>query len=197
MRPSEVPARDWHLYFNGTIMRHDEHGIVNVQVSEQHIYWKRVGRQSWIPAEPGTLSCVWPTCGAVNYDGRAMFVGRRSRREARRSASMNHYYIGWDGTATESGTINGRLLRYLCYPDPYPSFEFSVEALRTGARHSVAVTPELIMLPHSEGVAIVYKSDSAGVLKIGEENEFIPTVNGSPASRRAIFRLRKEGWLCH
>jgi len=94
--------------------------------------------------------------------------------------------------------MNNVLLRYICHPDEFPSFEFAMEALSTGARESVAITPELILLPDSKGFGVVYKTDAAGVLK--PENEgfmFTPIIEGAPAARRAIFKLQKEGMLCH
>ncbi len=196
MRPNEVPRRDWSLYYNNTIMQHDRFGIVSVQQSESNLLYR--GNGDWRVADPSELECVWPTACAINYASRGLYIARRARREARRSASVGHYYVGWS-PASVGDSCSVAMLRYLCFPDAYPTYDFAFEALLSNSRESVAVSPEMILVAsHQDNCCeVVYKTEMAGTLERRDRGySFEPLVEGTPAARRAAFRLQKEGLLC-
>lgn len=200
MNPADVAARDWHLYFNGTWMLHEKLGVVRVSVDGHQLYARKGGSIGKC-VEPEELTSLWPMPRAINYADQGVYVGRRARREARRSATQNHYFIMW-----QEGhfCLDTKMMRQLCFPDEYPSLEWCRKALNTQEVNSVAWTPELILssttVPDRYG--LVCKGFEAGIVEYNEdEGSFIPVVEDgeivSQAMRRAMFKLDKGGYLCH
>lgn len=199
MRPSDVPTRDWNLYYNHTIMNHEKMGVMQVIVSENALLGRKLDHDRWRPLDPELLSCLWPRACAINWNNQGLYVARRSRREARRSATLAHYYVAYGNIR---GSMHNTLLAYMCMPNEYPTVNFSYDAILGNSRESIAITPELILAPASKGCTVIYKMDTAGTLLKSEsafDNAsyiFTPSCQDSPASRRAAFRLQKEGILC-
>lgn len=202
MRPTEVAARDWNLYYNRTIMHHSGFGVVQVNVADSHLYVRKDDTEDWRRSDAAALSCLWPRAGAVNWMNRGIYVARRSRRESRRSASLNHYYIAWSGNIDMGREVTHNLLAYLCFPNEHPSIDFAYDALSSRSRDSVAISHELILGQALEGCSVMYKADMAGTLVRSTEPTdnasyvFQPSLESSPAAKRAAFKLQKEGILC-
>ena len=202
MRPIDVSSRDWALYYNNTIMDHSSKGVVQVNVSDRVLYTRKNETNSWVLTSPEELTCLWPRACAINWNNNGIYVARRSRREARRSASCNHYYITY-ATSTEIRSVSSNMLAYLCFPNEYPTIDFAYEALITMSRLSIAISPELILTQAQKGCFVIYKATTAGILiKSTEALDnasylFQPDLDNSPAAKRAAFRLQKEGILCH
>lgn len=197
MNPATVPARDWGLYYNNTYMLHEKYGVVRVQANRSDGLHMRVNASKpWTSTRPELLTCVWPNARAVNVDTRAIYVGRRALREARRSATLNHYYGMW----TDGVDMGHTVMKKLCFPPEYPSMQFAVDALNNGGYSSIAVSRDLILFRIDQNrfrliclgtpSATVEPTDCGRLRML--EDEVI-----TAADKRAIYKLEKEGWLWH
>ncbi len=197
MNPDQVPSRDWGLYYNNTYMIHDEHGVVRVQANRSDgLHFRTGSSRPWTTCRPQHLTCVWPNARAINVDNGAIYVGRRALREARRSATLNHYFSMW----TDSVEMGHTVMKRLCFPPEYPSLAFAIEALQVGGYTSIAVSRDLILARVTRdrfrmiclGTAAAHVEPMPdGRLRVLDEDAVTAT------DKRALYKLEKEGWLWH
>ena len=195
MNPTDCSSHDWRLYFNHTIMVHEVKGLVEVQVTDLNLHSKKIsGDSRWTPTAPNLIRAVWPLPGAINWEERALYIGRRARRQAHQSATTNHYYQIWTGhSGLLSIAINKRMLVALLEPSYLPVDE-AVLSIHDGDRHSVAISRDLII---NSTLSIIYKGHSVGQL-LEQDGTYLfeATMLRDPRAKRAAFKLQKEGVLC-
>ena len=194
MKPSECNPRDWNLYYHGTYMLHDELGIVSISIDGEEVWAQTNARGSNQVVEPHTVRPFWPDPRAINIGNGSMYVGRRARREARRSATIHHYYNAWGDTTSN---ISWLVFAELYAMTPYPAIEEALVSLRGLERTSVAVSRDLILVGTTTPIRILCRGAYVG--ELAESNgryEFIPEIESSPIARRILFKLQKEGILC-
>lgn len=194
MNPSECPNRDWGLYYNNTYMLHAIEGVVQVISRDRSLYIRK-GNGQWNPTDHNHLECLWPRGRAINVSGQALFIGRQARREARRSITMHHFSILWPGTSV-SGMINDVQMNELCFPSEYPSMGYVLRAFKQGERRSVAVTASIILCSRTNGANVIFKGEDAGNIEFTPNQHIFTPRLDCPLSKRALFRLQKEGILC-
>jgi len=205
MRFSEVAPRDWHLYFQGTWMYHEPTAqVVQIQLEDDGIQFRPSGVRSWSKAKPESLLSFWPKPMSINLSGkvsestgdptpRAAYVGRRPRREARRSATMGHYYITW-GTRS----FNPSMFTEMLEPFVYPTFEEAQELLNSNSSdpsNSVALSRDLIIDARQR---IVIGGLFIGTLKDAPFStyELVPFSKNVPLTKRALLKLSKVNVIC-
>lgn len=196
MRPSDVNPNDWPLYYNGTFMYHVAEGLVQVQCDDELMHIRGRGGE-WVEANVNLLDPIWPPSRAINLGGHAAHIGRRARREARRSATAHHYVVEW---SNRWSGITYDVMNQLLSPDPYPAPEDAIRLLldSTMSTQSIAVSRDLILVRHPNSIlGVICRGISAGTLQAGSGRyEFIPEIPESPVARRVQFKLQKEGVLC-
>ena len=188
MNPAECNSRDWYLYYNGTWMHHEEFGVVYVHAQDRTLQ-VNVGDGNAHACEPELLSCLWPEPGAINFRTHAAYVGRRGRREARRSATSHHY---WFVYASRPGMLlNTAAIRRLVNIVDYPDLDQAMESDRI----STAITRDVIVTNTRD---VIYKGLPAGSL-VMENHGWIykPLIEASIMDRRIAFKLGKLGIACH
>ena len=165
---------------------------VQCDEDEMHI---RAANNEWVACEPDLLDPIWPDGRAINLEGHAAYIGRRARREARRSATPHHYMVQWSNRW--SGITYG-VMDQLLSPPPYPMPEEAIRLLLDHTRQSIAVSRDLILVRHPNNVlGVICRGEPAGTLREGSGRyEFIPEIPESPVARRVQFKLQKEGVLC-
>jgi hypothetical protein len=192
MNPSDVHARDWSLYYNGTYMLHAEKGVVNVRVSDAGLQYKK-HNSPWKKVSPEMLSCLWPQARSINVYNQGVHVGRSPRREARRSATLGHYFLQWSG---EGLCMDGVIMRELCFPKEYPSLEYALKALREEEFPSIAISPDLILQGNGTKVQMICSGFEAGFAEVRDDRLLpVPDEYPSPTLKRAIFKLEKGGYI--
>ena len=195
MNPAETPRRDWRLYYQGTMMMHDTLGVVSINVEERNMYIRPIGdklRGDWKACDASLLTCLWPNPKAINWKCQGLYIGRRARREARRSFTSHHYYIAW-GAGSPHNMIH-TMLPALLEVEDYPPLDIALEQLQSGQYTSVAISRDIIIGPELEVIA---RGIEAGRLLLVEgEYRFDPELARSPLARRAAFKLAKEGVIC-
>jgi hypothetical protein len=197
MKPSECPARDWSLYYNGTYMWHPEHGVVGVQVNEEQDGFEVRHGRTYSSVAADTLTPLWPEAQAINLPmyNTAAYIGRRARREARRSCTNHHYNVLW--TLGRSLVIDRSVMYLLAEPPELPTLPEAIEML-TGDMSSVAISHDLIIYPQGDNMSLVCRGTEVGRLVL-RDNVFSyePEIPNSPLARRVQFKLDKESILCH
>ena len=193
MNPIDCGRQDHRLYYHNTIMYHDQRGVVEVAVTDLQFNVRCLTRGSrWNLTTPESLTSIWPQPGAINYEHRAIYVGRRARRQAQRSCTINHYYAEW-GNPDMIGSINRYMLMALVQPE-YQYIEQAIAGILSSERQSTAVSRDLIVGPK---LALISKGKEVGTL-VEKDGEFFfqPTLARDPAAQRAAFKLAKDGILC-
>ena len=199
MNPTQVPKRDWRLYYNNTWMRHVEHGPVHVRVvndgatylqyaenvpTEPGINIYDDGKQ-WVNAPAKDLKVWWPRAGAYNIEGSAVYIGRRSSRCMSKSAKADkHYYRAW-------GRARG-WMRALADGPNYVTWNTATEMLDKGIISSCAITRDIIITsPNDDGrYTVVFRGEEVGYM---QNREFYPSNDYAPSTKRVFYKLMKEG----
>ena len=198
MKPNDCPQRDWPLYYNNTFMHHDEYGMVLVQVINDGTTFEVQYSDTYTTVEPSTLSPIWPVAQAINLTvyNTAVYIGRRARREARRSCTAHHYNILW--SKGRSLVIDRLIMRHMTEPQEKPNIPTALEMMLNGMA-SVAISHDLIIYPApGEELALVCRGTEVG--RLVRKDDVIreqPDIENSPLARRVQFKLDKEGLLCH
>lgn len=181
-------------------MQHKDAGPVQVRVDSNELYVRNDVTDGWVLANPEDLEHLWPDGQSINYKNRGIYIGRRPRREARRSATTSHYMVQWDGGMLDEYRVSNEMMNILCFPPGYPSLSFALRALTEGGYLSVAVTKDLILArkAHLGTIDVVCKGELAGYIQeIDGFMEFKCDNPLKPSSKRAQCKLRKEGIVCH
>lgn len=194
MNPTEVEPSDYRLYYNNTYMLHDRHGVVHIQVEDYQFLYKRIGTEKayqWKLEEdtPQHLSCLWPSPRAINFESRALYIGRRARREARRSMTTNHYYVVWG-----RDSLRHRIVKEFVHPSDYPNLSDAIDELASQARDSTAISKDIIL---TNTLEVIARGHNVGQL-VEEHGQHVyaPSLALSPLCKRTAFKLGKEGILC-
>lgn len=199
MNPTQCKERDWGLYYTGTYMLHETMGVVNVSASTGTFRARKTSEHMWRQVTPESLSCIWPKGRSINIYGQGIYVGRRGRQQAKRSATTSHYVTLW--SEHEARSVTEETLRQLCFPAEYPSLEFAMRSLQQEECSSIAITRDLILCRSPVNVGeykVICQGLPAGILKTEEEGySFKGTLNDHPAGKRALVKLQKEGIVCH
>lgn len=191
MNPVDALARDYNMYYNGTWMKHKPTGrIVNVQVGEGYQFsYQLPAGVKWHETKPEELECWWPRSGSYNIGEGAVFIGRRARRNMKKSA-YDHYYVSW-------GYYRESPLKIMAQNSKYLKFDDAVKCLNSGVSRSVAISKDIILSKPAgqpdDKFTVVYRGTEAGSL---ENNQFIPIYEGTPAAKRAELKLVQEGIQC-
>ena len=194
MNPVDARPEDWNMYYSGAWMYHNKiKRIVYVEVGQlaaNRFSYQLPAGEIWHDAEPEELQSWWPRAGSYNVGNGAVFIGRRARRSMRKSATNDHYFIQWGGRGVSPCKIMATNSEFIKY-------DAAVEVLNKKVSKSAAICQDVI-LSKKEGQGknvfdVIYRGTGAGVL---DNNRFIPTFEGTPASKRAEYRLVKEGVPC-
>ena len=196
MNPSDCSRRDWRLYYNGTWMLHDVHGAVYVVVEDQTLYAHTGGRPRQCAASH--LSNLWPSPKAINHQGQGVYVGRRARREARRSFTVNHYYVLWPTNHRSamgmSNSLSNSLVRTFLNTTDYPNIYSSVRNITEGESRSAAISKDIIIANELE---VIFRGVPLGKLEQDRDQcFFIPSSYNTTLAKRAILKLNKQGIIC-
>ena len=190
MRANHADVADYRLYYHGTFMRHDELGPVSVSAEGGQLYVRAAcgGRRKVV--EPKTLEPLWIRPGAYNVRGAAIYIGRRARRNARRSSCPDHYMVKWSGI----GARMSQGLMWSCLrPEAYLPYADAVEALENGIAQSVAISRDLILSNNGDGMAVILRGQMAGTIRDGL---FTAPYETSPLAKMARGKLSQEGVVC-
>lgn len=196
MNPANCPRRDWSLYYNHTYMLHNEQGVVFIMVGDDGNLFYRKTRNKWTKCDPEAVECLWPSPRALNYgNGRAIYIGRRGVRSARRSAHSDAYYPVW----TDGLRLDRVLMNHLCFPPEYPSLDFALKAIIGREWSSVAISRDLLLANlRKDTFEVICCGQYAGAAQAedGRVRMVEPEVI-TGAYKRACFKLAKEGfaWL--
>jgi len=197
MKPSECSPRDWPLYFQGTFMIHDTLGFVILSCDDESIQVRTEHRGNWHNSDPAALRPCWPNAGAINQTSTAHYVGRRARREARRSSTIHHYYWVWN-SCSRPPALGFDVMKQLALPSSYPTAAEALADLSSGNVGARAISHDLILQRNPLGqIGVICRGFPSGEIQ-GESGgyEYIPDVSDSPVSKRVLFKLQKEGVLC-
>ncbi len=192
MNPEDALPQDYPLYYNGTFMRHAERGPVFVVAGDGGFVVKtRTGRQARAAAQD--LSPLWARPGSYNVSTpigeRAIYLGRKGRRSARRSASTEHYQVIW--SASGDRRITKTIMWEAIMNEGYPNAKKALAKLKEG--ESVAVSREMILHRKQKSVAVIIRGQVAGILIRGV---FDPVLEGTALCKVARAQLREEGIIC-
>lgn len=195
MKASDAERRDRAMYYNGTYMTHSTKGVVHVNVNDQLELRATVrgGRRSTVAATD--LTPFWIRPGAYNLqeNGGGIYLGRRGRRVARRSASADAYrvLVGRASLTNETlwSIINGTYDR--------TNLHEAIELIREGKQTSVAVSRNILATsaPDEQGAVQLWVRDQqAGI--IAHTGLFVPRsyVGGTYKLIRSF--LEQEGIQC-
>lgn len=197
MNPSDAMPQDYGLYYNNTYMQHRTKGPVFVTAVPGELYAKpekgRVGA-----VRPSTLTPLWPRPGAYNYvasngTATAVFISRRARRSARRSASTEHYHVSWSHSGNR--TISGAMMWAAITEAPYPSASVALRRLRsrTNPTTAVAVSRDMILCKKSNYISVIVRGQVVGRIRNGV---FVPSVEGTALCKVARMQLREVNIPC-
>ena len=107
MKPSDVPVRDWQMYYAGTWMKHAVHGPALVSVRAADLMVNVHGEE--VLVDPSDLECWWPRSGSYNTPLGALYISRKAARNMRKSASWSDHYVCTYGR-TERGIDGMKLM---------------------------------------------------------------------------------------
>jgi hypothetical protein len=187
MKPTDALRRDYGLYYNGTLMRHDRHGIVAITADDGTLLMRTKKRGKWTPVEPASLTPFWLRPGAYNVRGGAMYIARRARRSSRRSMSPEHYQMMWPRRTNISLDV---LWEAALNMDEYTTYD----EFKACATQNVAISPEIILTRDEEfRTYVVTRGNKVGKII---NDLFIPDgdYGGLPKLTRKL--ISERGILC-
>jgi len=177
-------------------MFHKEHGVCAVSFEDGSPYVNVGG--SWHRSKPEDLLCYWPDARAVNLFSRrrAGYLGRKSKREAKRSCTQSHYYWQWGDLG--SSDVTKAILMGSDFPT-YPTALEAMEQLEDGWS-SVAISRNIILDKGTTGyrsISVIYRGQEVGELRKEQGGfRYVPSDKFNPLSKRAAIKLEKEGITC-
>jgi hypothetical protein len=197
MNPTQALENDWGMYYNGTFMKYD--GVLmqvacggfdhEREVYRQGLHGRTGPRTVYKQLDPALLECWWPRAGAYNIGRAAVYIGRQAYRNMKKSARMpDHYRIMW----------GDQRLRDKCLwtmakgPNPI-EYRTAIREVMNGERQAAAITADLILFRDGRNVQVVCRGEPAGTLK---GRIFTPLFAGTPAAKRTLIKLQKEGIPC-
>jgi len=150
MKPQDCNWGDWHRYFNNGWMKYMDRDIVQVQVSDDEFYIATGPGGSFTrKVSPRNLAPFYPEGGCVNVYGKGMYIERRARQIARRTASLCHYNIIFQG-ASVVYTIDAEILWALCTVTEWPTLDKALSTLSDKVS-SIAISRNLIVCYDKHG----------------------------------------------
>lgn len=196
MNPVDALQQDWHLYYDGSWMRHQQLGPGQVVVSGTELYFYSYPND--VPeAAPrrcmaGELSYWWPNGGAINTPFGACFVTRTATRSMRKSAHAEHYGVSWHGPNFPMDKT--QLMLWLRRGPALIDVDFAMKAMDNQMTPSVAVAKDMIFAatPQKGMYDVVYRGVVIGKIK---GRVFMPYYEDAPITRRCALRMREEGIL--
>lgn len=158
---------------------------------------RRTPKSRSIRVPLAVLEPYYPDGAAINSKeyGQAVYIARRARQMARRTASIQHYEVAW-APPQRRLTIDEPLMWELVKPPSYLSIDRAVERLREGLTYSVAISPELILSTNAtsgEGQGVIYLGEETGALRNGL---YVPEYEGSCYTKLTRAALQELGVSC-
>jgi hypothetical protein len=198
MNPSQVSKQDWPLYYNHSFMHHRDRGIVEVSTVDRRIYARNLDTTWTVVRDVAKLECIHPRGRTMNVGKSAVYIGRRATREARRSALRSSYYAHWRPPAT-GFTLNVKFMHQLCNEEEYPNLVEALRRLKLKTQLAVAITKDLIVLKRQKEYGLNCCGSECGTVTFVNGRLAVePTLGDkNPAYIRALYKLEKEGLLCH
>ena len=199
MNPIEAHPNDLAMYYVSTFMRSKKYEqVIQVLSVNENTHQFQIMRSA-DDDDPkkvilSDLECWWPQAGAYNIDGHGVYVGRKARRNMKKSA-YDHYYIQWG----EKMVRSDKLLWCLAKGTNWLDRDAAVAVLDQRVMKSVAIAQEIILQclrgkgMKDEGFTVIFRGQEAGILK---DDEFTPARRGDIMSKLAEFSLVQEGIKC-
>ena len=199
MNPIEAHPNDLAMYYVSTFMQSRKYDQIVFVVSVNDVTEKFTIMLSADDENPkrvilSDLECWWPEAGAYNIDGQGVYVGRKARRNMKKSA-YDHYYVQWGQRIMRSD----RLLWMLAKGPNWLDRDAAVKVLKQRVMKSVAIAQEIILQRlkgkgmKDAGFTVIFRGQDAGILK---DDEFTPARRGDIMSKLAEFSLVQEGIKC-
>ena len=200
MKPTQARRQDWRMYYNATVMRHAELGIVHVKVEDNAKFYVSqvklhrvdpdigiVKHADWELAKPADLDIWFPRAGAYNIEGEAMYISRKAERSMKKSATANNHY-----RITYGPRRNDLMFVALARGYNHLSWPVAQEVMEKDMARAVAVTRDIILEKDEDKYNIIFRGQEVGKLV---EGEFLPTHEYAPATKLTFNKLYKEGIL--
>lgn len=198
MNPAQVNKQDWPLYYNHSFMHHKDRGVVEVSTVDRRLYARTLDVTWTIVRDVTKLECIHPRGRALNTGKSAVYIGRRATREARRSAVKSSYYAHWRPVNT-AFTFSTKYMHQLCNEEEYPNLTEAKRRLKLKSQLAVAITRDLILVKTRGVYGLTCCGSECGTATFeGGRLKVEPTLGDkNPAYTRALYKLEKEGLLCH
>lgn len=204
MKPADCLPGDRHRYFhNGWMLRNGTPVRVNVssagafRTMTAGAFRTMTQTTEWSHAPLGVLEPFYPEGGCINTYDMGIVIARSAKQVARRTASVQHYSISWC-PPTRRLSLDTRIMWDMCSPPPYPSYEEALHCLEVDGRHSVAISPDIILYPATPSepdgdLIIMWHSHRVGMLAGGL---FVPDYEDSCFTKLTRMALQELNIPC-
>ncbi len=185
MRPTELTREDWHRYYSNTyMMLEGENRVVHVRVNNAQFFISDFGSEVTTEVDFRSLDTWWPRPESVNYHGRGVYVGRKSDRGMKKSATKKHYFLA------SGGVIVSPLALLANFSGNQISGQAAMSMLDSGVLLSAAISKNIVLRSSSSGLtSVVYRGIDSGYIM---DDQFTSQHN-SFAAERIRTELREEG----
>lgn len=189
MRPLDSLPRDYSLYYSDTWMRVGK-DIMHIHATVGgDLKGKLRTDRNFKRIDPAHADIWFPRAGAYNGLGGALYIGRAARRNMKKSANYEHYFIVW---GLKLGPID--MMWTLAAGPNLLRWTSAKDALDNKAMSSVAISPTIIISQAvDEGYPVIFRGTMVGTL-IGKK--FVPHVEDHPMNDTFIDELREGGIEC-
>ncbi len=182
---------DWHRYFNGGWMLYKGDVVmVRIPGPGEVVATDKEGNSVDVRAED--LYPYYPEPRAINCYNVAMFVGRRPRQTARRTASLTHYDVVW---AQGSWRVDSSIMWELASEWKYPKYTQAMARLKKEAT-SIAISPDLILWrnsPEQKTIEVIWQGRNTGCI---EDGIYRPDDEMCCFTKLARMSLKEVGATC-
>lgn len=141
MRPADVPLVDRPMYYQGTLMRHLEHGIVQVAFEDLAVRvkpWKK----GWMRSPLKHLDLFWLDTGYYVHKGLLYYVCRVPSRSTKKSTHPRYYLAhSMEGGGTFPADIT---MLHECAVNP-PQYVTNLQEYFSSEGRYAILTPDIVM----------------------------------------------------
>lgn len=144
MKPEDTEPGDRHRYFHDGWMLYKGETPVNVIVRNNYFYMRFQNNTDSPRVAMADLTPYYPEGQSLNVYDTGIYVGRRARQTARRTASLTHYEVMYS-PRDRRVMVDRAVMWALCAPPNYPSVDDAQDRLMLPDIYSVAISSDIIL----------------------------------------------------